>query len=163
MWHEIMLTLVGLGVISSGFQETLSDRQWQHSLYSTHNAISYEGNNNCCCFFFPFSIQVLQDFPLKYFMAADGDLCSLWVFLTAMNSSNVFFHVSFDKKVSMHWKLPNTLFMRLKQSLQLFCFSVIDCTKFHVTRENCKRPSSRERLDLFLNYMEKGFSKFISF
>lgn len=157
MWHEIMLTLVGLGAISSGFQETLSDRQWQHSLYSTHNAISYEGNNNCCCFFFQFSIQVLQDFPLKYFMAADGDLCSLWVFLTAMNSSNVFFHVSFDKKVSMHWKLPNTFFMRLKQSLQLFCFSVIDCTKFHVTRENCKRPSSRERLDLFLNYMEKGF------
>lgn len=50
----------------------------QHSLYSTHNAISYEGNNNCCgFFFFQFNVQVLQDFPLKYFMAADGDLCSL--------------------------------------------------------------------------------------
>lgn len=74
-----MLTLVGLGAISSGFQETLSDRQWQHSLYSTHNAISYEGNNNCCgfFFFFQFNVQVLQEFPLKYFMAADDDLCSL--------------------------------------------------------------------------------------
>lgn len=163
MWHEIMLTLVGLGAISSGFQETLSDRQWQHSLYSTHNAISYEGNNNCCCFFFSsvfrsYKISLLNTLWLQTVIFVLSGF-SLRPWTVAMG----FFHVSFDKKVSMHWKLPNTLFMRLKQSLQLFCFSVIDCTKFHVTRENCKRPSSRERLDLFLNYMEKGFSKFISF
>lgn len=163
MWHEIMLTLVGLGAISSGFQETLSDRQWQHSLYSTHNAISYEGNNNCCCFFFSsvfrsYKISLLNTLWLQRVIFVFSGF-SLRPWTVAM----FFFHVSFDKKVSMHWKLPNTLFMRLKQSLQLFCFSVIDCTKFHVTRENCKRPSSRERLDLFLNYMEKGFSKFISF
>lgn len=154
-----MLTLVGLGAISSGFQETLSDRQWQHSLYSTHNAISYEGNNNCCCFFFSsvfrsYKISLLNTLWLQTVIFVLSGF-SLRPWTVAM----VFFHVSFDKKVSMHWKLPNTLFMRLKQSLQLFCFSVIDCTKFHVTRENCKRPS----LDLFLNYMEKGFSKFISF
>lgn len=163
MWHEIMLTLVGLVRFHQVFKKLFltgngNIPSTQHTMLSLMRAITI-----VVAFFFQFSIQVLQDFPLKYFMAADGDLCSFWVFLTAMNSSNVFFHVSFDKKVSMHWKLPNTFFMRLKQSLQLFCFSVIDCTKFHVTRENCKRPSSRERLDLFLNYMEKGFSKFISF
>lgn len=72
-----MLTLVGLGAISSGFQETLSDRQGnipstQHTMLSLTRAITIVVG-----FFFQFNVQVLQDFPLKYFMAADGDLCSL--------------------------------------------------------------------------------------
>lgn len=154
MWHEIMLTLVGLGAISSGFQETLSDRQGnipstQHTMLSLTRAITIVVGFFFSSMFRSYKISLLNTLWLQTVIFVLS-----WVFLTAMNSSNVFFHVSFDKKVSMHWKLPNTLFMRLKQFLQLFCFSVIDCTKFHVTREYCKRPSSRERLDLFLNYME---------
>lgn len=71
-----MLTLVGLGAISSGFQETLTGNgnipSIQHTMLSLTRAITIVVD-----FFFQFNVQVLQEFPLKYFMAADDDLCSL--------------------------------------------------------------------------------------